>query len=190
MTPPQQYTKTTGTRQTIKQSHPRVIKSQHKHTSSTRVMSLKTTWMSTRREIFQKNPRAHKNKIGTPPPPPQNPKYPPPQNEEFYGYRFSCRKNAFFPGVHKIGAAICGARIADTNFTDTRIFLNLHSVTNPSSPFANVCQRPQTVPNSSRRIRWYAGRGLPEGRTGGVASATLSSSCKNHACQRNTPSEI
>ena len=37
--------------------------------------------------------------------------------------RFSCRKNAFFPGVHKIGAAISGPRIADTNFTDTRIFL-------------------------------------------------------------------
>ena len=70
---------------------------------------------------FQKNPRAHKNKIGTPPPKTQN--TPPPQNEEFYGHRFSCRKNAFFPGVHKIGAAISGPRIADTNFTDTRIFL-------------------------------------------------------------------
>ena len=33
------------------------------------------------------------------------------------------RKNAFFPGVHKIGAPISGPRIADTNFTDTRIFL-------------------------------------------------------------------
>ena len=37
---------------------------------------------------------------------------------------FSCRKNAFFPGAHKIGAAISGPRIADTNFMDTRIFLN------------------------------------------------------------------
>ena len=35
---------------------------------------------------------------------------------------FSCRKKAFFPGVHKIGAPISGPRIADTNFTDTRIF--------------------------------------------------------------------
>ena len=49
-------------------------------------------------EIHQKNPRAHKNKIGTPPPHP-----PPPQNAEFYGH---------------------GPRIADANFTDTRIFLN------------------------------------------------------------------
>ena len=34
----------------------------------------------------QKNPRAHKNKIGTPPPP--KPKLPPapPENEEFYGH--------------------------------------------------------------------------------------------------------
>ena len=71
--------------------------------------------------VSQKNPRAHKNKIGTSPPPPN----PPPKKEEFYGHGFSCRKNAFFPGVHKIGAAISGPRIADTNFTDTkRIFLS------------------------------------------------------------------
>ena len=71
---------------------------------------------------FQKNPRAHKNKIGTPPPPP--PKHPP-KKGEFYGHGFSCRKNAFFPGVHKIGAPISGPRITDTNFTDTRIFLKI-----------------------------------------------------------------
>ena len=69
----------------------------------------------------QKNPRAHKNKIGTSPPPPTTP---PPQKGEFYGHSFSCRKNAFFPGVHKIGAPISDPRMADTNFTtDTRIFL-------------------------------------------------------------------
>ena len=60
-------------------------------------------------------------KIKSAPPPP--PKTPPPKKGEFYGHRFPCRKNAFFPGVHKIGAAISGPRIADTNFTDTRIFL-------------------------------------------------------------------
>ena len=32
-------------------------------------------------------------------------------------------ESGFFRGVHKIGAAISGPRIADTNFTDTRIFL-------------------------------------------------------------------
>ena len=35
----------------------------------------------------------------------------------------SCRTDAFFPGVHKIGAGISGPRIADRNFTDARIFL-------------------------------------------------------------------
>ena len=30
------------------------------------------------------------------------------KNAEFYGHGFACRKNAFFPGVHKIGAAISG----------------------------------------------------------------------------------
>ena len=43
----------------------------------------------------QKNPRAYKNKIGTPPPP-QTPKYPPPKTRNFMDMGFSCRKNAFF----------------------------------------------------------------------------------------------
>ena len=42
------------------------------------------------------------------------------------GMVFSCRTDAFFPGAHKIGAAISGPRIADKSFTDTRIVLNLH----------------------------------------------------------------
>ena len=55
--------------------------------------------------------------------PPSNPT-PPQKNERIlWTWRFSCRKKAFFPGVHKIGAAISGPRIADKNFTDTRIFL-------------------------------------------------------------------
>ena len=37
---------------------------------------------------------------------------------------FFLQKEGIFPGVHKIGAAISGPRIADTNFMDTkRIFL-------------------------------------------------------------------
>ena len=56
--------------------------------------------------INQKNPRAHKNKIDTSPP------------------QVFLQKERIFPGVHKIGAAISGPRIADTNFTDTRLFLN------------------------------------------------------------------
>ena len=33
------------------------------------------------------------------------------------------QKERIFPGAHKIGAAISGPRIADTNFTDTGISL-------------------------------------------------------------------
>ena len=69
--------------------------------------------------FFRKIRAPIKIKSALPPPPPR----PPPKKEEFYGHGFSCRKNAFFPGVHKIGAPISGPRIADTNFTDTRIFL-------------------------------------------------------------------
>ena len=51
----------------------------------------------------QKNPRAHKNKIGTPPPCPPKPKIPPPpKTRNFMDMGFSCRTDAFFPGVHKI----------------------------------------------------------------------------------------
>ena len=63
-------------------------------------------------DFFQKNPRAHKNKIGTPTPP--KPKIPPPpKTRNFMDMGFSCGKNAFFQGVHKIDAAISGPRIAD-----------------------------------------------------------------------------
>ena len=72
----------------------------------------------------QKNPRAHKNKIGTSPPP-QNP---PLKRRILWTWVF-LQKERIFPGVHKIGAAISGPRIADTNFTDTRIFL-----TTPRNP--------------------------------------------------------
>ena len=78
---------------------------------------------------FQKNPRAHKNKIGTPPPP-EKPQIPPPPLKRgiLWTWRFSCRKNAIFPGAHKIGAAISGPRIADKNFTDTKIFLKIDPI--------------------------------------------------------------
>ena len=65
--------------------------------------------------LHQKNPRAH------PPPQTQNN---PSKKRGIYGHGgFSCRKNTEILGAHKIGAAISGPRIADKNFTDTRIFL-------------------------------------------------------------------
>ena len=75
----------------------------------------------------QKNPGAHKNKIGTSPPPP-NPNYPPPWNAVFLWTQVFLQKERIFPGVHKIGAAISGPRIADTNFMDTRIFLTWNKI--------------------------------------------------------------
>ena len=72
----------------------------------------------------QKNPRAHKNKIGIPPPPKtQNTPPPPPKKRGILWTWVFLQKERIFPGVHKIGAALSGPRIADTNFTDTRIFL-------------------------------------------------------------------
>ena len=78
--------------------------------------------LSTKAAFVRKIRAPIKIKSALPPPPPPKKKT---QKGEFYGHGFSYRKNAFFPGVHKIGAPISGPRIADTNFTDTRIFLNL-----------------------------------------------------------------
>ena len=44
--------------------------------------------------IFQKNPRAHKNKIGTPPPQTKIP--PPPKNEEFMDMEGFLQKECIF----------------------------------------------------------------------------------------------
>ena len=79
--------------------------------------------MKNSKALTQKSPRAHKNKIGTPPPPPKTQNAPPLKTRNFIDMGFSCRENAFFPSVHKIDAPISGPRIADTNFADTRIFL-------------------------------------------------------------------
>ena len=73
-------------------------------------------------KVYQKNPRAHKNKIGTPPPKKKNPNTPPLKRGILWTW-FFLQKERIFPGVHKIGVPISGPRIADTNFTDTRIFL-------------------------------------------------------------------
>ena len=70
----------------------------------------------------QKNPRAHKNKISTSPAP-QSKITPPLKRGILWTWRFCCRKNTEILGAHKIGAAISGPRIADKNFTDTRMFL-------------------------------------------------------------------
>ena len=68
----------------------------------------------------QKNPRAHKNKIGTSPPQ-KTQNIPPPQNAEFYGHGFSCRKSAFFQVSIKLAQPFPAPELRTKNFTDTRI---------------------------------------------------------------------
>ena len=60
-----------------------------------------------------------------PPPPPPTQNTPPPLKRGILWTQVFLQNERVFPGVHKIGAAISVPRIADTNFTDTRIFLTL-----------------------------------------------------------------
>ena len=65
-----------------------------------------------------------KKESAPPPPPKKNPKYPP-KKAEFYGHGFFLQKERIFPGVHKIGAAISGPRIADKKFYGHEDFSDL-----------------------------------------------------------------
>ena len=75
---------------------------------------------------YQKNPRAHKNKIGTSPPQKKT-NTPPPIKRGIYGHGFFLQKERIFPGAHKIGAAISGPRIADKTFYGHEDFSELSS---------------------------------------------------------------
>ena len=94
-----------------------------------------------KRSANQKNPRAHKNKIGTPPPPKKKkPNTPPPQTEEFYGHGFFfCRKNAFFQAPIKLAQPFPAPELRTNNFTDTRIFLSKPMAENAENE--PVCSR-------------------------------------------------
>ena len=74
---------------------------------------------------FQKNPRAHKNKIGTPPPP-KTQNTPPPRTRNFMGMGFSCRKNAFFQAPIKLAQPFPAPELRARDFMDTRTFLRLY----------------------------------------------------------------
>ena len=71
---------------------------------------------------FRKIPAPIKIKSALPRPP-QTQNTPPQKTRNFMDMEVFLQKNAEVLGAHKIGAAISGPRIADTNFTDTRIFL-------------------------------------------------------------------
>ena len=65
----------------------------HSQSSSDSVLGLPVT--------DQNDPRAHKNKIGTPPPP-KTQNTPPPKTRNFMDMGLSCRKNAFFQASIKL----------------------------------------------------------------------------------------
>ena len=75
--------------------------------------------------MIQKNPCAHKNKIGTSPPPKKKQNTPPSKTRNFMGMEVFLQKERIFLGAHKIGAAISVPRTADKNFTEMRFFLNV-----------------------------------------------------------------
>ena len=78
----------------------------------------------------QKNPRAHKNKIGTSTPPPfqKTPTPPPPKTQSFMGVAawgvFSRKNETNTSRPQKIGAAISGPRITGGKITDFTLFLS------------------------------------------------------------------
>ena len=69
-----------------------------------------------------------------PPKKPQTPNTPPPKRRNFVDMVFFCRKNAFFRGAHKIGAAISGPRIADKKFYGHEDFSELALTRNGAIP--------------------------------------------------------
>ena len=75
--------------------------------------------------MSQKNPRNHKNKIGTPSPPkPKLPPPPPPKSRNFMIMGFPCRENALFQAPIKLAQPFPAAELRTKKFTDTRIFLS------------------------------------------------------------------
>ena len=70
----------------------------------------------------QKNPRAHKNKIGTFPPPPK-PKNTPPLKRGIYGHGFPAERTHFFQASIKLAQPFPAPELRTNIFTDTRTFL-------------------------------------------------------------------
>ena len=86
--------------------------------------------------LNQYNPRAHKTKIGTPPPKkPQIP--PPPKTRNFMGMEgFPAERAQFFQAPIKLAQPFPARELRANNFTGTRIFLKgpSASLTGPSVP--------------------------------------------------------
>ena len=68
---------------------------------------------------IQKNPRAHKNKIGTSPPK-KNPNTPPPKTRNFMDMAFPAERTHFFQASIKLAQPFPAPELQANKFTDTR----------------------------------------------------------------------
>ena len=91
--------------------------------------------------LNQKHPRAHKNKIGTSPPPQKNPKYPPPKTRNFMDMALSCRKNAFLQAPIKLVQPFPAPELR-TEILRKRGFFWLNQARNKSTKINFWVQRP------------------------------------------------
>ena len=80
----------------------------------------------------QKNPRAHKNKISTPPP--KKPKIPPLKRGILWTWVFSCRKSTFFQASIKLTHPFPAPELRTKIFMDMRIFLKICRCCFPHPP--------------------------------------------------------
>ena len=109
----------------------------------------------------QKNSRAHKIKSALPPLP-QNPKSPQKQGIS-WAWRFSCRKNAFFPGAHKIGATISGPWTASKHVYRHEAFAEWRTERGDGIMYKEASVDIMTQPQNMRTYRhtWCSSVGHP-----------------------------
>ena len=100
--------------------------------------------------VFQKNPRVHKNKIGTSPPPP-NPKYSPPKTRNFMDIGFPAERTHFFQAPIKLAQPFPAPELR-TRLLRTRGFFWVFMYFSPScqqiskGPFP-ILHGSQLIPN-------------------------------------------
>ena len=103
----------------------------------------------------RKIPAPIKLKAALPPPKPQKTTPPPPPLKRGILWTLVfLQKERIFPSAQKIGAAISGPRIADTNFTDTRIFLIMGLFRGAVSTMAGCTKQPVSLNGPLSDLHW------------------------------------